>query len=171
MLTTKTTGGYFLLMCRQFMQFPGLLIFLPLKLRPVPLWLGGEGVNSFGQLMTFPGLLNCWPPKPPWDPPGMGWVKCFWPWMIPGSIRTCVPNLVAVRRSCRKKGWGYRHTHPHTPTHTPTHVRTQARTRTHACTHTHTQRDTATFYSIYEERLNECRLTTLYTHEHWGEVK
>ena len=46
--------------------------------------------------------------------------------MIPGSIRTCVPNLVAVRRSCRKNGGGgYRQTH----------------------THTHTQRDTAALYS------------------------
>ena len=30
--------------------------------------------------------------------------------MIPGTIRICVPNLVVVRRSCRKKG-GYRQTH------------------------------------------------------------
>ena len=28
----------------------------------------------------------------------------------PESIRICVPNLVAVRRSCRKKGVGYRQT-------------------------------------------------------------
>ena len=37
-----------------------------------------------------------------WD--GVGWVKFVWVRMIPGSIRICVPNLVAVRRSCRKGG-------------------------------------------------------------------
>ena len=30
--------------------------------------------------------------------------------MSPVSTRICVPNLVAVRRSCRKKGGGYRQT-------------------------------------------------------------
>ena len=46
------------------------------------------------------------PKTPPETPPGVGWVKLFWVRMIPGSIRTCMPNLVAVRRSCRKKRGG-----------------------------------------------------------------
>ena len=40
--------------------------------------------------------------------------------MIPESIRTCVPNLVAVRRLCRKRG-----------VQTRTHARTHARTKGH----------------------------------------
>ena len=44
----------------------------------------------------------------------------------PISIRICVPNLVAVRRSCRKKGG----------------IDTHA--RTHARTHAHTDRQTDT---------------------------
>ena len=43
--------------------------------------------------------------------------------MIPGSIHICVPNLVAVRRSCRKKSEVQKRTHA----------------RTHARTHTHTK--------------------------------
>ena len=30
--------------------------------------------------------------------------QSLWARIISGSIRTCVPNLVAVRRSCRKEG-------------------------------------------------------------------
>ena len=46
----------------------------------------------------------------------MGWVKFVWVRMIPRSMRICVPNLVAVRLSCRKKGGveAHRHTHKRT---------------------------------------------------------
>ena len=72
--------------------------------------------------MTFYGLfLNFDPLKPPREPPGWGWVKCFWARMIHGSIRTCVPNLVAVRRSCRKRGGGT-DTHMHASTYARTHA-------------------------------------------------
>ena len=41
-------------------------------------------------------------------------VNFFWVGMIPRSIRICVPNLVAVRRPCRKKGVpSHRHTEGH----------------------------------------------------------
>ena len=94
----------------------------PLK-RPHHEWVGMTGYkkNIFSQqFMKFQEVLKCGllklPPEtpPPWC--GVGWVKMFWVRMIPGSIRTCVPNLVAVRRSCRKKrgGGGYRQTHTHT---------------------------------------------------------
>ena len=38
--------------------------------------------------------------------PGVGWVNFFQLRMSPISTRICVPNLVAVRRSCRKKKGG-----------------------------------------------------------------
>ena len=41
---------------------------------------------------------------------------CVWCVCVCGSIRTCVPNIVAVRRSCRTKGGGvqtYRQTDTH----------------------------------------------------------
>ena len=74
-------------------------------------WVGMTGykMNLFSQqFMKFQevlkiGLLKLPPETPPWC--GVGWVKLFWVRMIPGSIRTCVPNLVAVR-SCRKKEGG-----------------------------------------------------------------
>ncbi len=96
------------------------------------------GLNSFsGQLKTFPGL-NFWPPKIPPGTPWGGVGQLFWARMIPESIRTCVPNLVAVRRSCRKRGV-QTHTHTHTHTHARTHARTPARTHTHTHAHTHTK--------------------------------
>ena len=89
--------------------------FWPLKLPPTHPT-RGVGVNFF---IDFLGsswhFLDFWivdPIKPPWDPLGVGWVKFVWARMIPGSIRACVPNLFAVRRSCRKKG-GYRHKDTH----------------------------------------------------------
>ena len=56
--------------------------------------------------MTFPGLLiEFLTPKTP-----LGWVNFF-----PISIGICVPNLVAVRRSCRKnRGDADTHTHKQT---------------------------------------------------------
>ena len=47
-------------------------------------------------------------------PPGDGLVNIFQIWIIPRSIHICVPNLVAVWWSCRKKGVG-------TDTHTKWH--------------------------------------------------
>ena len=44
------------------------------------------------------------------NPLGVGWVNYFQLRMNPVSTRICVPNLVAVRRSCRKRGGGYRQT-------------------------------------------------------------
>ena len=36
----------------------------------------------------------------PLNPPGVGWVKIVIFFKVRVSIRTCVPNLGAVRRSC-----------------------------------------------------------------------
>ena len=45
------------------------------------------------------------PQNPSWHPPGVGCVNIFFKLrMSPISMRLCVPNLDAVRRSCRKKG-------------------------------------------------------------------
>ena len=41
---------------------------------------------------------------------------------LPPSLRTCVPNLVAVRLSCRKKGGTHTHTHAHAHAHAHTHT-------------------------------------------------
>ena len=77
---------------------------------PPPGWVGMTGykMSRFSrQFMKFPALLKFWPLKlPPWDSPGVGWVKFCWVQMIPGSIRICMPNLVAIWRSCRKKRGG-----------------------------------------------------------------
>ena len=39
----------------------------------------------------------------PLNPPGVGWVNLFYFFKVRVSICTCLPNLGAVRRSCRKK--------------------------------------------------------------------
>ena len=56
--------------------------------------------------------------------------------MIPGSIRTCVPNLVAVRGPV-EEGGGYRQTHRHTDTQTRRHTGTRTHAHTHTRTHAH----------------------------------
>ena len=70
-----------------------------------PRWGGGLNcIDVLGSSGHFPDfLIIAPPPKIPLAPPGVGWVN-FWNRMIPGSIRTCVPNLDAVRTSCRKDG-------------------------------------------------------------------
>ena len=93
------------------MAFPELLKLLPLTLPPPT----PPPVNFYwfsGLFITFPGLFNFWPPKTPlWPPPPRaGWVKIVCVRMVPGPIRICVPNLVAVRRSCRKRGYIQTHT-------------------------------------------------------------
>ena len=39
----------------------------------------------------------------PLNPPGVGWVKIFYPIKVRVSMGTCMPNLVAIRRPVRKK--------------------------------------------------------------------
>ena len=40
----------------------------------------------------------------PLNPPGVGWVKIFYPIKVRVSMGTCVPNLGAIRRPVRKFG-------------------------------------------------------------------
>ena len=51
--------------------------------------------------------------KIPLGPPSGGWVRFVFVRMIPRSIRIYEPNLVAVRRSCRKRGGGVMQTDTH----------------------------------------------------------
>ena len=96
------------------MTFPGLfLIFLPPKTSTLSTgFFFNIGLFS-GQFMTFPKPLifdtlknptqtNLTQPTP-WG--GLGQIFFSWEW-VPYilSTRICVPNLVAVRRSCQKKG-------------------------------------------------------------------
>ena len=62
---------------RQFMTFPGLLIFWPPKIPTATPFGGGGGFfyRFSRQFMKFTGLLKFWPPTPPPEPPGVGWVK------------------------------------------------------------------------------------------------
>ena len=107
-------------------NFPDVSI-LPLKLPPPVGW----GLIFFiffsGQFLTFPGLFE--PLKFP-----LGWVTLFWVRTNPGSIRICVPNLVAVRRSCRKVGGGIDR-------------QTDIQTDRQTYIHTYTQMDAAALYS------------------------
>ena len=84
---------------------------------PSPWW--GGGVSNFfflGSSWHFPDFWIFDSLKSPLRPLWGGVGQICWARMIPGSTRTCVPNLVAVRRSCRKKGGTDRHTD--TQTHT-----------------------------------------------------
>ena len=71
----------------------GILGFPPSSLLPPSLlltWLHPGHYSVIAQDNCIPDIL--------------GWVKFVWVRMIPGSIRICMQNLVAVGWSCRKKG-------------------------------------------------------------------
>ena len=80
---------------RQFMRFPKLSKFWSLILTP-----GGVGVKHF--LLIFWAVHDI----PRTFETGVGWVKFFFSWEWVSYLCECVPNLVGVRRSCRKKSGG-----------------------------------------------------------------
>ena len=82
---------------RQFMTFPGLLIFWPPKIPTATPFGGGGGfVYRFSrQFMKFTGLLKFWPPTPPPpEPPGVGWVKQFFFYRFSGQFMTFPEVLI-----------------------------------------------------------------------------
>ena len=77
-------GGVGLILCyyfsRQFMTFPGLLIFWPPKFPLRPPLVGGGGkqivIDFLNSSWNLPDFWNLDPqPTPPWNPPRVGWVK------------------------------------------------------------------------------------------------
>ena len=101
---------------RQFTKFPERLKCWPQQLSspPPPPSHVGWGLHFLLIFWTAhdisPTFVNLWPPKTPLRLPWGGSNVFLIRWFPAGSIRICMPNLVAIRRSCRKKG-GYRQTH------------------------------------------------------------